>query len=133
VSSGPSVTNTQDASRAADVAVVGAGIVGLATAWQITRRGPALQDVVVDKESDLARHQSSHNSGVLHPGMYYGPGSLKARLCRRGKDAIEKYAADRGIPVTTNGKLVVATGAHELGRLYTLAERSAANGVAEAA
>jgi L-2-hydroxyglutarate oxidase len=66
----------------ADVAVVGAGIVGRATAWQITRRRPALQVVVVDKESDLARHQSSHNSGVLHAGIYYGPGSLKARLCR---------------------------------------------------
>jgi L-2-hydroxyglutarate oxidase LhgO len=91
----------------ADVAVVGAGIVGLATAWQTTRRRPALQ-VVVDKESDLARHQSSHNSGVLHAGIYYGPGSLKPRLCRRGKDMIKKYAADRGIATQDMSRVPIA-------------------------
>lgn len=112
-----------------DVAIVGAGIVGLATAWQLVRRRPGLRVVVVDKEPDLARHQSSHNSGVLHAGIYYAPGSLKAQLCRRGKQQLEKYAADRGIPVLTNGKVVIATSPTELDRLHALAERSAANGV----
>lgn len=117
------------ADERADVVVVGAGIVGLATAWHLTRRCPDSRVVVVDKEPEVARHQSSHNSGVLHAGIYYAPGSLKAILCRRGKDMIEKYAADRGIAVTTNGKVVVATGEPELDRLRTLAERSVANGV----
>lgn len=113
----------------ADVAIVGAGIVGLATAWQLTRQRPDLRTVVVDKEQALATHQSGNNSGVLHAGIYYRPGSLKARLCGRGKAMIEKYAADRGISVVTNGKLVVAASEDELGRLRNLAERAEANGV----
>lgn len=113
----------------ADVAVVGAGIVGLATAWQLLRRRPDLRVVVVDKEPTLASHQSGNNSGVLHAGIYYAPGSLKATLCVRGKAMIEKYAADRGVPIETNGKVVVAAGEDELGRLHALAERAAANGV----
>jgi L-2-hydroxyglutarate oxidase len=112
-----------------DVVVVGAGIVGLATAWQLTRQRPDLRIIVLEKEPDLARHQSSHNSGVLHAGIYYAPGSMKAQLCRSGKDLLEKYAADRGIPITMNGKVVVATSTDELERLRALAERSAANGV----
>lgn len=113
----------------ADIAVVGAGIVGLATAWQLCRRQPDLRIVVVDKEQALASHQSGNNSGVLHAGIYYTPGSLKAQLCVRGKAMIEKYAADRGVPVETNGKLVVATSEDELDRLHALAERAEANGV----
>ncbi|MFW5899061.1 MAG: FAD-dependent oxidoreductase, partial [Jiangellaceae bacterium] len=121
--------STPQPDEAADVAVVGAGIVGLATAWQLTRQRPDLRVVVVDKEQALATHQSGNNSGVLHAGIYYAPGSLKATLCVRGKAMIEKYAADRGVPIETNGKVVVAAGEDELGRLHALAERAEANGV----
>lgn len=113
----------------ADVIVVGAGIVGLATAWQLTRQRPGLRVVVVEKESGVGYHQSSHNSGVLHAGVYYPPGSLKARLCVSGKALLERYASDRGIPVVTNGKLIVATDTSELDGLRTLAGRATENGV----
>jgi (S)-2-hydroxyglutarate dehydrogenase len=113
----------------ADVVVVGAGIVGLATACELLRRRPDLIVRVVEKDQAIAGYQSSHNSGVLHAGIYYAPGSLKARLCGRGKGMIERYAAERGIPIKTNGKIVIATHEEELDRLHALAERSAANNV----
>lgn len=112
-----------------DVVVIGAGIVGLAVADNVLQRRPDLRLTVVEKESAVALHQSSHNSGVLHAGIYYQPGSLKAQLCRRGKVLMEKYAADHGIPVVSNGKLVVASSAAEMGRLHALADRAKANAV----
>ena len=113
-----------------DVAVVGAGIVGLATAARLLERRPDLQLAVVDKEPTVAAHQSSHNSGVLHSGVYYAPGSLKAGLCRRGKEAAERFAEEHGIPVVQCGKVIVAVRPDELGRLQDLYERGMANGLA---
>jgi (S)-2-hydroxyglutarate dehydrogenase len=113
----------------ADIAVIGAGILGLATARQLLLRHPDLRVVVVDKEDRVAAHQTGHNSGVLHAGLYYPPGSLKARLCREGKVAIERFAEEHGIPVERCGKLVVAVEDAELGRFDALHERAMANGV----
>jgi len=114
---------------ATDVVVVGCGIVGLATALQLLERRPDLRITLVDKEGGLARHQTGHNSGVLHAGLYYVPGSIKARLCRAGKTAMEAYAERQGIPVDHVGKLVVALHEDELPRMATLLERGLANGV----
>jgi L-2-hydroxyglutarate oxidase LhgO len=110
-----------------DVAVVGAGLVGLATARALARSGRRV--VVVDKERELAAHQSGHNSGVIHSGIYYAPGSLKARLCVEGKQALERYADERGIPYRRVGKLIVALDESELPRLDELRRRGEANGV----
>jgi L-2-hydroxyglutarate oxidase LhgO len=110
-----------------DVAVVGAGIVGLATARALA---PERRVVVVEKEDAIARHQTGHNSGVLHSGVYYQPGSLKATLCVEGKAALERYAGERGIELRHIGKLVVALDEHELPRLAELKRRALANGVA---
>src|SRR5437763_8693370 len=97
-----------------DVAVVGGGIIGLATAHQLQRRWPGLSVAVVEKEPHVAGHQSSHNSGVLHSGVYYSPGSLKARLCRQGKADLERFAEEHGIPFRRCGKLIVAVTPAEL-------------------
>lgn len=113
----------------ADVAIVGAGIVGLATAWQLLRRHPGLRPVIIEKEADVASHQSGHNSGVLHAGIYYQPGSLKARLCIDGKRELEAFAAERGIPMRRCGKLIVAIDERELAPLAALARRAAENGI----
>lgn len=113
----------------ADVVVIGAGIVGLAAAHRLLARHPGHTVLVVDKEPQVAAHQSSHNSGVLHAGVYYPPGSLKARLCRDGKAAIEAFAAAHGIAVEVNGKVVVARDRSELAALAALTKRAAANGV----
>lgn len=110
-----------------DIVVVGAGIVGLATAHALATVQPSASVVVVEKEAGVGHHQSSHNSGVLHAGVYYAPGSRKADLCRRGKDLMERFCADRGIPVERNGKLVVATSEAELPRFDALVARAAAN------
>jgi L-2-hydroxyglutarate oxidase LhgO len=112
-----------------DLVVVGGGIVGLATALRLLRRYPALRLGVLEKEAELATHQSGHNSGVLHAGLYYTPGSLKARLCREGKTVLEAFATARGIPFARCGKIVVATEAAELGRLADLEARARVNGV----
>ena len=115
--------------RLFDVAVVGGGIVGLATAFQLLRLQPALSVVVIEKEAELGVHQTGHNSGVLHAGLYYAPGSLKARLCREGKVELERFADEHGIPYRHCGKLVVALDETEIPRLMALKERAAANGV----
>lgn len=112
-----------------DVVVVGAGIVGLATARAMLARYPRRRIVVLERERDVGLHQSSHNSGVLHAGVYYAPGSQKALLCRDGKVAMERYCAEHDIPVERNGKLVVALERAELPRLDALIERARANGV----
>ncbi len=112
-----------------DVVVIGGGIVGLATAYRLLGRRPELRLAVVEKEAELARHQSSHNSGVLHAGVYYAAGSLKATLCREGKVELERFAEEHRIPVRHPGKLVVALTEAELPRLETLAARARANGV----
>jgi len=112
-----------------DVAIIGGGIVGLATALRLSESRPNLRIVVVEKESDLATHQSGHNSGVLHAGLYYATGSLKARLCRQGKAELEVYATAHGIPIRYPGKLVVALTEEELPRLSDLRTRALANGV----
>ena len=87
----------------ADVAVVGAGIVGLATARALQRAHPGLRLVVVDKEPGIAAHQTGHNSGVLHAGVYYAPGSRKAAMCRAGKAQVEEFAGQHGIPFEHSG------------------------------
>jgi L-2-hydroxyglutarate oxidase LhgO len=113
----------------ADVAVIGGGLVGLATAYQLLRRQPGLQLVLVEQEPELAAHQSGHNSGVLHAGLYYPPGSLKARLCREGKVELEAFASRHGIPFERCGKLIVALDASEIPALDGLRARAEANGV----
>jgi L-2-hydroxyglutarate oxidase len=111
-----------------DVAIVGGGIVGLATAFQLVRRRSGLSVVVLEKERQLATHQSGRNSGVVHAGLYYRPGSLKARLCREGRAELEEFAAEHGVPFRRCGKLVVAVRPAELSRLADLAERARTNG-----
>lgn len=112
-----------------DVLLIGGGIVGLATAYRLLERVPALTLAVLEKEQEIGRHQTGHNSGVLHAGLYYAPGSRKARLCREGKAALEAFAANHGIPFELCGKLVVALSEEELPRLQALKERGIANGV----
>ena len=116
-------------SKRYDIVVVGAGIVGLATARELLDRHPQLAIAVVEKEDRAGQHQSGHNSGVLHAGVYYKPGSLKAQLCVQGKIAMERFAAEHGIDYETCGKLIVALDESELGRLADLEERGKANGV----
>ena len=129
----PQVTESHESSGAIrnvyDVVVVGAGILGLATARELLRRNPWIRLLVVDKESGLAAHQTGHNSGVLHSGLYYQPGSLKARLCREGKESLERYAEENGIPVVRCGKFVIAGDQSELPALEELRRRGDANGV----
>ena len=112
-----------------DLVIIGGGILGLATAYQLLLRRPGLSLAVVEKEREIASHQTGHNSGVLHAGLYYAPGSRKARLCREGKTALEAFAAQHDIPFESCGKLVVALSEDELPRLRSLKERGLANGV----
>jgi (S)-2-hydroxyglutarate dehydrogenase len=113
-----------------DVIVIGAGLVGLATAMALLDEHPGLAIAVLEKETAVGTHQSGHNSGVIHAGLYYQPGSLKARLCTAGRVAMMDFARDRRIPYRQTGKLVVATQESELPRLADLAERGRANGLA---
>jgi (S)-2-hydroxyglutarate dehydrogenase len=112
-----------------DVVVVGGGILGLATARAIAEARPELRIAILEKEPELATHQTGHNSGVLHAGLYYAPGSLKARLCREGKALIEAFAETHAIPFERCGKLVVALDESEMARFASLKERAVANGV----
>jgi len=112
-----------------DVAVVGAGIVGLATAREWLRRRPGTRLVVLDKEADIAQHQTGHNSGVIHSGIYYAPGSFKARACVAGAKKLMDYCDSKRIPYQLCGKMIIATEEEELPRLHALHERGIANGV----
>ena len=96
--------------KQADVAVIGGGIVGLATAYQVTSSFRAGASSVLEKEANVAVHQTGHNSGVLHSGIYYKPGSLKAINCRAGKKAMEEFCAAEGIAYEICGKVIVASG-----------------------
>jgi (S)-2-hydroxyglutarate dehydrogenase len=112
-----------------DVAVVGAGIVGLAVAREVLARRPEARVLVVDKQASVAQHQTGHNSGVIHAGVYYSPGSLKARLCVRGAAMMYAFCQENEVPFERCGKLIVAVRDEELGRLGDLEARGRANGV----
>lgn len=112
-----------------DIAIIGGGLVGLATALAFTERSPRLRFAVLEKEARLAAHQSSHNSGVIHAGIYYKPGSEKARLCVRGVKLLRAFCDERGIRYDRCGKVIVATSPDAIPRLEQLFERGIANGV----
>ena len=112
------------------VVIVGGGIVGLATAWRVSRRWPKAKVTLLEKEERLAFHQTGHNSGVMHSGIYYRPGSLRAQNCRRGLLLLREFCRQQGLPHEICGKVIVATGRAELERLHALFERGQANGVA---
>jgi L-2-hydroxyglutarate oxidase len=112
-----------------DVAVVGGGIVGLAVARELTLRHPRASVCVLERESEVGTHQTGHNSGVVHAGVYYTPGSLKARLCVQGARELYAYCEQRAIGVERCGKVIIATHPDELGRLEELERRAAANEV----
>jgi len=114
-----------------DIAIVGGGIVGLATGRELLGRHPNLRLVILEKEHILSKHQTGHNSGVIHSGIYYAPGSLKAKLCVEGRKALWNYCDKKHIPWKPVGKLIVATEESELGRLDNLMARGLANGISE--
>lgn len=109
--------------------VIGAGIIGAAVAREITHRFPGAAVTVLDKADAVADHQTGHNSGVVHAGLYYQPGSLKARLCRRGVDLLHDYAGEKNLPFDKCGKIVVALTPEEEARLRDIKEKAIANGV----
>ncbi len=112
-----------------NVVIIGGGIVGLGVAMAVTRRFPNLRLLLLEKEDRVARHQSGHNSGVIHSGVYYKPGSLKARLCVTGAAAMVEFCREHGIAHEVCGKVIVATEADELPRLEQLRQRGEANGL----
>jgi len=112
-----------------DVVIVGGGIVGLATAWQLQQRYPRLRPLVLEKEPHVAEHQTGHNSGVLHSGIYYKPGTLRATNCRSGKRAMEEFCAAHGVLYEICGKVIVATSEAELPQLDKIFDRGQQNGV----
>ena len=113
----------------ADVVIIGAGIVGLSTAMALTQRHPHHRIIVIEKEPRIASHQTGHNSGVIHSGIYYKPGSLKARFATAGNRSMVAFCEAQGIAHDICGKVIVATEREELGRLETLLQRGRANGL----
>lgn len=112
-----------------DVAIVGGGIIGLSTAYRLQQRLPGVSLTIIEKERSVAHHQTGHNSGVLHSGIYYKPGSLRAENCRLGKLAMEAFCTQEGVPFELCGKVIVATEPSELESLQRIFERGQANGV----
>ncbi|WP_417385888.1 L-2-hydroxyglutarate oxidase [Gimesia sp.] len=115
--------------KTVDVAIIGGGIIGLAAGWQISRRFPQLSILILEKESQIAQHQTGHNSGVLHSGIYYKPGSLRAINCREGKRAMEEFCDAEEIPWDQCGKVIVAVDEQEFPALNRIFERGQQNGV----
>ena len=113
----------------AQIVVVGGGIVGLATAWTLVRQRPGSTITLLEKESDLARHQTGRNSGVIHSGIYYTPGSLKATMCRAGAESIVDFAKEHRVAYEICGKLIVATKESEIPGLLQLYERGKQNDI----
>lgn len=112
-----------------DYVIIGAGIVGLSTAWQLQQRQPGSRILLLEKEARVASHQTGHNSGVIHAGVYYAPGSLKAKFCKAGMNATIRFCNSNNIPYEQCGKLLVATDDVELDRMHALYERSIENGL----
>jgi len=113
-----------------DIAIIGGGIIGLSTALAVQKRFPAYSVAIIEKESEVAHHQTGHNSGVIHSGIYYKPGSQKAKLCVEGARMMYEFCREYGVPFDRCGKLIVATREEELPRLETLYERGISNGIA---
>ncbi len=128
VSAPASISAVQPPTRC-DLTIVGGGIVGLAVARELLQRHPHATVCVLEREGDIGTHQTGHNSGVIHAGVYYAPGSLKARLCVEGAREMYEYCEARGIASERCGKVIVATDASELARLDELERRGKANGV----
>ncbi|MBR9857184.1 MAG: L-2-hydroxyglutarate oxidase, partial [Gammaproteobacteria bacterium] len=112
-----------------DFIIIGGGIVGMSTAWQLKKAYPDHRILLLEKESGPAQHQTGHNSGVIHAGVYYTPGSLKARFCLEGNLATKAFCREHDIPFDECGKLLVATSALEMERMKALWDRSEANGL----
>src|SRR5215470_14308357 len=112
-----------------DIAIIGGGIIGLATARALLERSPSLRLALCEKEAELGTHQTGHNSGVIHSGIYYKPGSFKARLCVEGGRLMTEFCDAHGIAYERCGKVIVATEEAELPRLDALHQRGTANGV----
>ncbi len=119
----------QNSTPESDLIIIGGGIVGLATAYRFLERFPGKRVTILEKEAAIARHQTGRNSGVMHTGIYYRPGSLKAINCRAGKKAMEEFCTRENIPFNLCGKIIVATDELELPRMETLLERGPQNGV----
>src|SRR6516225_8609287 len=111
-----------------DFAIIGGGIVGLATANELLRREPRAKVVILEKEADWAAHQTGHNSGVIHSGIYYKPGSLKACLAREGNRSMVEFCEEHGIPHEICGKVIVATNQAQMPLLEKLYDRGLENG-----
>lgn len=112
-----------------DYCIIGGGIVGLATAMALLERQPGASLLILEKESSLAKHQTGHNSGVIHAGIYYAPGSLKADLCKRGAQATKDFCTEHQIKFEVCGKLLVASTPLEVERMHALYQRSQQNGL----
>ena len=122
-------SNSQGVRQVYDFIVIGGGILGMSTAWQLQQRYPGRSVVVLEKESSAAQHQTGHNSGVIHAGVYYKPGSLKARFCKEGNVATKAFCKEHDIAFDECGKLLVATDQKELERMHALVSRCAENGI----
>ncbi len=112
-----------------DYIIIGGGIVGMSTGWQLQQRYPAAKILLLEKESVYSKHQTGHNSGVIHAGVYYAPGSLKAQFCKAGVAATLKFCDENDVPYNQCGKLLVATNALEAERMQALYKRCHDNGI----